>query len=217
MFGSNDDKKTPAAAGEKKSLFGWLRKKPQEPVVEQPQRFNLSRFPQPYRRRASAGCAADCRAGAAADGRAGVCSRWLKPRRNLPLTPAHEPWLELAGGRRAGGTGRRCAAPTCDATDSSALRSPSPWRCRRSKPVVRRVSCRAYSVAPVASLLAARLLPQLRRSALCCACCRFETPVEAAQRRNQAGFFARLKQGLSQDQRQHRRRHGQPVPGQEGH
>ena len=37
MFGSNDDKKTPAAAGEKKSLFGWLRKKPQEPAVEQPQ------------------------------------------------------------------------------------------------------------------------------------------------------------------------------------
>ncbi|OUM06726.1 signal recognition particle-docking protein FtsY [Pseudomonas syringae] len=29
MFGSNDDKKTPAAAGEKKGLFGWLRKKPQ--------------------------------------------------------------------------------------------------------------------------------------------------------------------------------------------
>ncbi|MDD0973618.1 signal recognition particle-docking protein FtsY [Pseudomonas fontis] len=36
MFGSNDDKKTPAAAGEKKGLFGWLRKKPQ-PVVEEPQ------------------------------------------------------------------------------------------------------------------------------------------------------------------------------------
>ncbi|MFC6337060.1 signal recognition particle-docking protein FtsY [Pseudomonas sp. CCM 7891] len=35
MFGSNDDKKTPAAAGEKKGLFGWLRKKPQETVVEQ--------------------------------------------------------------------------------------------------------------------------------------------------------------------------------------
>ncbi|MBC9252618.1 signal recognition particle-docking protein FtsY [Pseudomonas alcaligenes] len=38
MFGSNDDKKSPAPAGqapaeagEKKSLFGWLRKKPQEP------------------------------------------------------------------------------------------------------------------------------------------------------------------------------------------
>jgi fused signal recognition particle receptor len=37
MFGSNDDKKTPAAAGEKKGLFGWLRKKPQESAVEQSQ------------------------------------------------------------------------------------------------------------------------------------------------------------------------------------
>ncbi len=37
MFGSNDDKKTPAAAGEKKGLFGWLRKKPQPAVAEQPQ------------------------------------------------------------------------------------------------------------------------------------------------------------------------------------
>ncbi len=37
MFGSNDDKKTPAAAGEKKGLFGWLRKKQQEAVSEQPQ------------------------------------------------------------------------------------------------------------------------------------------------------------------------------------
>jgi fused signal recognition particle receptor len=37
MFGSNDDKKTPAPAAEKKGLFGWLRKKPQEAVAEQPQ------------------------------------------------------------------------------------------------------------------------------------------------------------------------------------
>ena len=37
MFGSNDDKKTPAPAGEKKGLFGWLRKKSQTPVAEQPQ------------------------------------------------------------------------------------------------------------------------------------------------------------------------------------
>lgn len=40
MFGSNDDKKTPAPAVEKKGLFGWLRKKPQETVAEPPQ--NLS-------------------------------------------------------------------------------------------------------------------------------------------------------------------------------
>lgn len=37
MFGSNDDKKTPAPAGEKKGLFGWLRKKPQEATPEPPQ------------------------------------------------------------------------------------------------------------------------------------------------------------------------------------
>ncbi|MBA1261827.1 signal recognition particle-docking protein FtsY [Stutzerimonas stutzeri] len=36
MFGSNDDKKTPAEAGEKKGLFGWLRKKPQAPAAEPP-------------------------------------------------------------------------------------------------------------------------------------------------------------------------------------
>ncbi|WP_217475977.1 signal recognition particle-docking protein FtsY [Stutzerimonas stutzeri] len=36
MFGSNDDKKAPAATGEKKGLFGWLRKKPQTPAAEPP-------------------------------------------------------------------------------------------------------------------------------------------------------------------------------------
>ncbi|MBF0674376.1 signal recognition particle-docking protein FtsY [Pseudomonas sp.] len=30
MFGSNDDKKPPVESGEKKGLFGWLRKKPKE-------------------------------------------------------------------------------------------------------------------------------------------------------------------------------------------
>ncbi|MCO7518577.1 MULTISPECIES: signal recognition particle-docking protein FtsY [unclassified Pseudomonas] len=37
MFGSNDDKKAPAEAGEKKGLFSWFRKKPQPTVAEQPQ------------------------------------------------------------------------------------------------------------------------------------------------------------------------------------
>ncbi|MGB9089171.1 MAG: signal recognition particle-docking protein FtsY [Pseudomonas farsensis] len=37
MFGSNDDKKAPAPAGEKKGLFSWFRKKPEHPVAEQPQ------------------------------------------------------------------------------------------------------------------------------------------------------------------------------------
>ncbi|MBX8536212.1 signal recognition particle-docking protein FtsY [Pseudomonas cichorii] len=61
MFGSNDDKKTPAAAGEKKGLFGWLRKKPQEaaepapelstaqpePVTEAPPPAEPPRTPEP--------------------------------------------------------------------------------------------------------------------------------------------------------------------------
>ncbi|OYT95840.1 MAG: signal recognition particle-docking protein FtsY [Pseudomonas sp. PGPPP3] len=34
MFGSDDDKKTPGDAGEKKSLFGWMRKKPQGETPE---------------------------------------------------------------------------------------------------------------------------------------------------------------------------------------
>ncbi|PYC46214.1 signal recognition particle-docking protein FtsY [Pseudomonas soli] len=37
MFGSHDDKKAPAAAGEKKGLFSWFRKKPEQPAAEQPQ------------------------------------------------------------------------------------------------------------------------------------------------------------------------------------
>ncbi|QXH51250.1 signal recognition particle-docking protein FtsY [Pseudomonas fakonensis] len=37
MFGSNDDKKAPAAAGEKKGLFSWFRKKPEQTIAEQPQ------------------------------------------------------------------------------------------------------------------------------------------------------------------------------------
>ena len=37
MFGSNDDKKPPVESGEKKGLFGWLRKKPKEDAqTEQP-------------------------------------------------------------------------------------------------------------------------------------------------------------------------------------
>ncbi|MEB0039438.1 signal recognition particle-docking protein FtsY [Pseudomonas sp. MH10] len=46
MFGSNDDKKTPAPAAEKKGLFGWLRKKSQETAADQPQ-GDISATPEP--------------------------------------------------------------------------------------------------------------------------------------------------------------------------
>ncbi|WP_415753724.1 signal recognition particle-docking protein FtsY [Pseudomonas leptonychotis] len=50
MFGSNDDKKTPAPlaptsaekSAEKKDLFGWLRKKPQTPADPEPQRAPIN-------------------------------------------------------------------------------------------------------------------------------------------------------------------------------
>ncbi|WP_226505466.1 signal recognition particle-docking protein FtsY [Pseudomonas sp. MWU16-30317] len=46
MFGSNDDKKTPPPAGEKKGLFGWLRKKPQETPPEPPQAPVIAEAPE---------------------------------------------------------------------------------------------------------------------------------------------------------------------------
>ena len=53
MFGSNDDKKTPAPVtpaaaekpAEKKDLFGWLRKKPQAPTSPEPQQTSVSEQP----------------------------------------------------------------------------------------------------------------------------------------------------------------------------
>jgi len=51
MFGSNDDKKTPPPAGEKKGLFGWLRKKPQaeapQPPVDETPELAVEVAPEP--------------------------------------------------------------------------------------------------------------------------------------------------------------------------
>ncbi|UVE18091.1 signal recognition particle-docking protein FtsY [Pseudomonas sp. LS44] len=47
MFGSNDDKKAPAPAGEKKSLFGWMRKKPQEAPVDDAPTVDVPAAPAP--------------------------------------------------------------------------------------------------------------------------------------------------------------------------
>ena len=96
MFGSNDDKKTPAAAGEKKGLFGWLRKKPQETVVEQPQALPDA-APEPVPAPAVEEPAAVILP---------LAEPILQPRTEqpaepvpaeLPLTPSteHQPWLTL--------------------------------------------------------------------------------------------------------------------------
>ncbi|XVO81355.1 signal recognition particle-docking protein FtsY [Pseudomonas chlororaphis] len=100
MFGSNDDKKTPAAAGEKKGLFGWLRKKPQETVVEQPQvPVEPAPAPAPVIDQAPV-------VEVAAPVVSPIAEPILQPEQpapavehapapELPLTPEHKPWLIL--------------------------------------------------------------------------------------------------------------------------
>ncbi|VVP13773.1 Signal recognition particle receptor FtsY [Pseudomonas fluorescens] len=99
MFGSNDDKKAPAAAGEKKSLFGWLRKKPQEPVVEQPQPQPLPEQPEPT----PAPVIDEKPAPPVLPVAEPVLQPVIEPEPRVvadtvpqyPLTPAAEPWLTL--------------------------------------------------------------------------------------------------------------------------
>src|SRR5450830_1446792 len=83
MFGSNDDKKTPAPAGEKKSLFGWLRKKPQEAVVEQPQ-------PTPEATPAPVNEALPVAAEPLP-----ISVPEVEAPAVAPVAPVHEPWLSL--------------------------------------------------------------------------------------------------------------------------
>ena len=83
MFGSNDDKKSPAAAGEKKGLFGWLRKKPQETVVEQPQ-VQSEPIPEPV-----------VDAAPLAPVVLPMAEPVLQPVVEAASEPEHKPWLEL--------------------------------------------------------------------------------------------------------------------------
>ncbi|WP_323146205.1 signal recognition particle-docking protein FtsY [Pseudomonas marginalis] len=87
MFGSNDDKKTPAAAGEKKGLFGWLRKKPQETVAEQPQ-VQAEPVPEPI-------VEAEPVAEAPAPVVLPMAEPVLQPVAEVEPEPEHKPWPEL--------------------------------------------------------------------------------------------------------------------------
>jgi len=87
MFGSNDDKKSPAAAGEKKGLFGWLRKKPQETVVEQPQ-VQSEPIPEPVVEAVSV-------AETPAPMVLPMTEPVLQPVVEAEPAPEHKPWLEL--------------------------------------------------------------------------------------------------------------------------
>ncbi|WP_449122581.1 signal recognition particle-docking protein FtsY [Pseudomonas sp. MPG01] len=206
MFGSNDDKKTPAAAGEKKSLFGWLRKKPQEPVVEQP-----PVIPEPAPAPAPAPVIEEEPAPIVLP----IAEPVLQPvepepepeapvAAELPLTPAAEPWLTLPVAEEPVALVEE-AAPhiTPDIPAPAALvlevaRAPVVEPVVEPAPVVAEPVAPAF-VAPVvqqpepapapAPVVAAPVVPVEVVT---------EAPVEAPRtEETKAGFFARLKQGLS--------------------
>lgn len=206
MFGSNDDKKTPAAAGEKKSLFGWLRKKPQEPVVEQP-----PVIPEPAPAPAPAPVIEEEPAPIVLP----IAEPVLQPvepepepeapvAAELPLTPAAEPWLTLPVAEEPVALVEEAAPHITPEIPAPAALVPEVARAPVVEPVVEPAPVVAEPVAPAfiapvvqqpepapapAPVVAAPVVPVEVVT---------ESPVEAPRtEETKAGFFARLKQGLS--------------------
>lgn len=176
MFGSNDDKKTPAPAGEKKGLFGWLRKKPQDTVVEQPQAL-----PEP---------AAETVAEAAAPIVLPIAEPVLQPVEpepvaepvaEQPLTPPAEqtPWLTLP-------VAEEPVALVEETAPHITPPIPAPTQVVEAPVVEAFVEPAAAVVAPVVAPAAPEPAPAVSEA----------EPVRSAEE-NKVGFFARLKQGLS--------------------
>ena len=209
MFGSNDDKKAPAAAGEKKSLFGWLRKKPQEPVVEQPQPL-----PEPT----PAPVIEEELTPIVLPIAEPVLQPVIEPEpaavaevvAQVPLTPIAEPWLTLPVAEEPVALVEDELAPhVTPPIPAPTAFVPEPVQAPVVEPVVAPVVAEpepvvlepvvpafvapvapitqapAPVVAPVAPVAAAPVVP-------------VEAPAEPARTaETKAGFFARLKQGLS--------------------
>ena len=193
MFGSNDDKKAPAAAGEKKSLFGWLRKKPQETVVEQPQPIP-EREPAPVIDEAPAPVVLP------------ISEPVLQPVveaqpevvAEQPQTPAAEPWLTLPVAEEPVALVEDELAPhfTPPIPAPSAF-SPAPVQVPVIEPVV--VAEPAPVVPePVIPAFVAPVVQAPEPAPVAAPVVPVETPAEPARtEETKAGFFARLKQGLS--------------------
>ncbi|MNB91947.1 Signal recognition particle receptor FtsY [compost metagenome] len=210
MFGSNDDKKTPAAAGEKKSLFGWLRKKPQEPVVEQPQAIpEPAPTPVPVIEEAPAPVVLP------------VAEPLLQPKVEAapepvseivieqPLAPTAEPWLTLPVAEEPVALVENDLAPhVTPPIPAPAAFAPAPVHAPVveaivepvvvaepvsvvSQPEVPVFDAPVAPVAPVAQAPAPAPIPEPIAAPV-------EAPVEPVRtEETKAGFFARLKQGLS--------------------
>ncbi|MEN5242272.1 signal recognition particle-docking protein FtsY [Pseudomonas atacamensis] len=197
MFGSNDDKKSPAAAGEKKSLFGWLRKKPQEPVVEQPPAIpEPAPAPAPVIEEEPAPIVLP------------IAEPVLQPEveaepetpaaAELPLTPAAEPWLTLPVAEEPVALVEEAAphvTPVIPAPVAKVAAQPVP------EPVVEPAPITSEPAAPVVPPSEPEPAP-LAAAPVVAPIVPVEAPVEAPvetprTEETKAGFFARLKQGLS--------------------
>ncbi|OFJ45181.1 signal recognition particle-docking protein FtsY [Pseudomonas koreensis] len=197
MFGSNDDKKSPAAAGEKKSLFGWLRKKPQEPVVEQPPAIpEPAPAPAPVVEEEPAPIVLP------------IAEPVLQPEveaepetpaaAELPLTPAAEPWLTLPVAEEPVALVEEAAphvTPVIPAPVAEVAAQPVP------EPVVEPAPIISEPAAPVVPPSEPEPAP-LAAAPVVAPVVPGEAPVEAPvetprTEETKAGFFARLKKGLS--------------------
>ncbi|WP_223434047.1 MULTISPECIES: signal recognition particle-docking protein FtsY [unclassified Pseudomonas] len=201
MFGSNDDKKAPAAAGEKKSLFGWLRKKPQETVVEQPQPI-----PEPV----PAPVIDEAPAPVVLPISEPVLQTLVEAAPDVvaeqPLTPAAEPWLTLPVAEEPVSLVEDELAPhiTPPIPAPSAF-SPAPVQVPVIEPVVVAEPAPVVPepvipafVAPAAPVVQAPVPAPVVAPVAAAPVVPVETPAEPVRtEETKAGFFARLKQGLS--------------------
>jgi fused signal recognition particle receptor len=206
MFGSNDDKKTPAAAGEKKGLFGWLRKKPQETVVEQPQSIPEP-VPAPVIEEEPAPVVlpnVEPVLQPVVETEPGVVAE-------LPLTPAAEPWLTLPVAEEPVALVEDEQAPHIAPPIPAPIAfTPEPIHVPVMEPVVAPVfvaepepvvvpepEAPAF-VAPVAPIVQAPAPVPVVAPVVEAPVALVETPAEPPRtEETKAGFFARLKQGLS--------------------
>ena len=180
MFGSNDDKKSPAAAGEKKGLFGWLRKKPQETVVEQPQ-VQPEPIPEPI---VEAEPVAEIPAPVVLP----MAEPVLQPVAEAAPEPEpeHKPWLELPVAEEP--------VALVDDVQAEHVAPPIPSVVEpvevvvEALPVVEVPAPVAVEPTPVPVVVAAPAViePPVEQE-----------PITAAAETSKTGFFARLKQGLS--------------------
>ncbi|WP_223431158.1 signal recognition particle-docking protein FtsY [Pseudomonas sp. GL-B-26] len=203
MFGSNDDKKAPAAAGEKKSLFGWLRKKPQEPVVEQPQPLPEP-TPAPVIEEEPAPIAlpiAEPVLQTAIEPEPDVVAEVVT---QVPLTPVAEPWLTLPVAEEPVALVEDDLAPhVTPPIPAPTAFAPEPVQAPVVEPVVAPVVVEPEPVVPE-SVVPAFVAPVVQAPAPVVApvAAAPVVPVEAPAgpvrtEETKAGFFARLKQGLS--------------------